>query len=112
MTKGFKQTAEGIELSYRTAMAIGGFLVFLITMVTLGVRKNDLIAGAVQRPEFTDTTAAIRRDLTVVGNDAKVAAERAQSVSCYMAKYPAGLCDNVTRPGVQQAGTSSRAKRP
>ena len=73
-----------------------GWLVFVsIAAVTYTVRTSDRIRTAVPAREFQDTTLALRRDIRAIAIEAKEAAVRTTSISCYIAKYPAGLCDDV-----------------
>lgn len=74
------------------------------------IRKADQVTNAVPRPEFLDTAKAIRQDVSTAAVRAEAAARQATSVSCYIAKYPAGLCDDfIPRPA--QAGSAAPTSR-
>lgn len=94
---GIKKTAEGILFTTGVLKSLGWLLIVSASAVTYMVRTGDHILSAVPRREFTDTTAALRRDMTKIATDAKEAGERSTSIGCYIARYPAGLCDNVPR---------------
>lgn len=110
ISTGFRKTAEGIEL---TGRAIGG-LVMLIVLTSGFIAFIARTAHPVQQREFQDTVKAIRNDLLSTAGDAKTAAQNAQAVSCWLARYPAGLCDNVPRAmqaGEPRDGTTTHGRR-
>ena len=121
---GFKKTAEGIIFSYSTVKSLVGLLALVAAVGVFVLRQQDKIEGAMQRgefrtvraeiiTEFRDTTRAIREDIRAVGaaaeaanraaetanRTAESAAKKSNAISCYTAKYPAGLCDDVPRVG-------------
>lgn len=103
MKSGFRRTAEGIELTTRTATGLIALAALIVGATVFVTRKLDAASGAVPRAEFHDTTRALRNDLTAATTDARDAAQQSTAVSCYIAKYPVGLCDKV--PRATQAGT-------
>jgi hypothetical protein len=101
-----KRLAESATI---TRLALAALLAaVLFGMAT--VRKSDQITNAVPRREFLDTTHAIREDVSTAASRAEAAARQATSVSCYIAKYPAGLCDEFL-PRPAQAGSTRPARR-
>lgn len=104
---GIRRTAEGIEFTHRTVQATIGLLALVVLGVTFGLRKNDKIDGAVQRPEFRDTTAAIRRDQRTLTLAIEKIGKQSLSLNCYVAKYPVGLCDDVQRPPIVSPGRAT-----
>lgn len=102
MTSGVRRTADGILLAHGVGKAVVALILLLALIIgwvmTTGARAHSAVPQAV----FLDTTAAIRQDLIGVAKDARDAAQSNRAISCYMAKYPIGLCDDVVRP--QQAG--------
>jgi hypothetical protein len=101
-----RKTAEGIELTHKTVRGLVGLLALLVAAVAFTLRTSDRVTGAVQRPEFIDTTKAIRRSVHDVTTSLEKTAKQSFSVQCYLAKYPVGLCDDV--PRTLQAGQQRR----
>ena len=89
-------------MTTRTVVGLWTLAALIVVATVVVVRKVDAADGAVQRSEFHDTTRALRADLTNAATEAKNAAEGARAVSCYIAKYPAGLCEGVTQAGRQR----------
>jgi hypothetical protein len=94
---GVKKTAEGFVFTVGVLKGLGWLAVVAVAAVSYAVRTNDRIRTAVPERAFHDTTAALRRDLKAIAFETKQASDRATSIGCYIARYPAGLCDDVTR---------------
>src|SRR5690349_14461265 len=97
MTTGMKKTADGVVFTVGVLKAFGWLLVASVAAIGYALRTSDLIFSALPVRQFYDTTAALRRDISIVAREAKEAGDRSTAVSCYIAKYPAGLCENVPR---------------
>lgn len=100
LNPGVRKTAEGIEL---TGRALGGMMA-LIALTSGFIAFIARTSHPVQQREFVDTVRAIRGDIQSIAVDAKSASQKSQAVSCYLARYPAGLCDDV--PRAMQAGAA------
>ena len=97
MPSGVKRTADGVVFTVGVLKAFAWLAVASIAAIGYAIRTSDLILGAVPMRAFSDTTAALRRDITIIAREAREAGDRSTAVSCYIARYPAGLCENVPR---------------
>lgn len=107
LNPGVRKTVEGIEF---TGRALGGMVV-LIALTSGFIAFIARTSHPVQQAEFRDTVKSIRTDIQSIAVDAKSASQKSQAVSCYLARYPAGLCDDVPRAmqaGAPRDGTTTR----